>query len=95
MTIDGQQYMESNQFANITRNEVYNDIYKVYMSYNGKVQFRQRTDNIIEEYISINVGKTEERQNKIKEMYNETINEHDRIINEMKNESSNQNNTNN
>lgn len=95
VTIDGQQYMESDQFANITRNEVYNDIYKIYMSYNGKVQLRQRTDNIVEEYISINVGKTEERQNKIKEMYNETINEHDRIINEMKNESSNQNNTNN
>ena len=94
-TIDDQQYMESDQYANVTRNEIYTDISRIYMPYNGKIQFRQRTDNIIEEYISVNAGKTEERQNLIKEMYNETINEHDRIINEMKNESSNQNNTNN
>ena len=89
VVIDDQQYMESDQYANVTRNEVYNDIKRIYMSNNGKIQFRQRFDNTIEEFISIKVGNTEERQQLIKEMYKETIKESGRLMSELENETSN------
>lgn len=87
LIVDGQQMMESNQFANITRNEIYPDIRKIYMSYNGKIQFRQRFDNTIEEYISVDMGNTEERFRLIEEMYEDTIREANRLTKEMNNES--------
>ena len=89
VVIDDQQYMESDQYANVTRNEVYNDIKRIYMSNNGKIQFRQRFDNTIEEFISIKVGNTEERQQLIKKMYEETIKESGRLMSELENETSN------
>lgn len=87
--VDGQQIMESDQYANITRDEIYSDIRRIYMCNNGKIQFRQRFDNTIEEFISVNVGKTEERQRLIKAMYEETISESNRLISEMENEMNN------
>ena len=89
ITLDDQQYVESDQYANVTRNEVYGDIKRIYMSNNGKIQFRQRFDNTVEEFISIKVGKTEERQQLIKEMYEETVKESGRLMSELENETSN------
>ena len=89
ITLDDQQYVESDQYANVTRNEVYSDIKRIYMSNNGKIQFRQRFDNTVEEFISIKVGKTEERQQLIKEMYEETVKESGRLMSELENETSN------